>query len=723
MTGYQVFLTILNMGVTASVVIIAVLAARGLMGRLPKKYLYMMWLIVGIRLVCPVMIASPLSVFNLAGIAHEADWIPADIKTEISGQDTGTIGHLEMNHQENAASGTKAEPDVSDSHQKNVQPSGWKARTVKEAEVKKGMLPLSSEKAKDSGAMIPPAVRWGTIVWLAGMFVLFSWNIVLTFCMKKRLQKAVRYKKNIYECDNIPTPFVMGLWHPKIYIPFRLGESEREYIIRHEQYHIRRRDYLVKFVAMLLTVVYWFHPLVWVAYFCMVRDMEMSCDEYVLGEVGQDIRANYSESLLGFATNKRQLSMGLLAFGETYTRKRVKNIMKFQKQKKWIGILAVMLVIVVGAVCLTNAKEDEKLPEAKKQETTVEKNRDGKYKIPVAAETVNDYKLQLIYLSEEPEPDVKEPGVYESGHAGKYVLETSRDGREYDSYTLKFPGMDALAFPAEEMKLVVKDYDGDGALDDFSLGQVRDGISDAGSQMMYQFFTVDEDGSISQFVLSTEEGSSIQTVQGEYYGDFTCEDGMVYYTGINEDGEMETMTTSLMRLMRVDVAAGDTEKLYQDFVEELKTKKKYKDAIYTATMKSGQGEDILMVTDSTMSDGTTAHAEVYQCVGGKIVYIETVYSTGSGYPLCQDGVWLLSGFHHSSEKLRIDYAVGTVYTVEGFGLDKGTGTITKSIVKEDTRKEIETKTITEEEAGRIDYYYNAETLGFMGTPIVFEKAG
>lgn len=710
MTVYRVFLTILNMGLTASVVIAAVLAARGLMGRLPKKYCYMMWLIVGIRLVCPVMAASPLSVFNLPGIAHEADWIPSDIR-ETAGQDAGNIGQWGIKHQDSSVSGAKTEPDASDGKQGDTQSLGWKAQVVKDTGAEEESRSAHSGKLRDAGTAALAAVRWGAIVWIAGMLVLLSWNIYTAVRMRERLRKAVRYKQNIYECDNIPTPFVMGLWRPKIYIPFGLGESEREYIIEHEKYHIRRKDYLVKFAAVLLTVAYWFHPLVWVSYFCMVRDMEMSCDEYVLGVVGQDIRANYSESLLGFATNKRRLSMGLLAFGETYTRKRVKNIMKFQKQKKWIGILAVMLVLVVGVACLTNAKEDGSQPEE------VEKNQDGRYKIPAALETINDYELKLFYLSDEKEPEETE--AYE----GDYILETSKNGKVYDRYALQFPSDDTLTFPSEGIELVVKDYDGDGVMDDFGLGQGQGALPYAGNWMFYQFFTVDEDGSIVQFALSTEDGNSIMTLPGEYSADFECRDGEIYYTGFGEDGTAEPAAAVIRRMDSEAEDAVDAKELYQDFVEELKTEKKYKDGIYTASMKSGKGEDILLVTESVMSDGTTVFADVYQCVDGKIVYIAYVASTGSGYPLCRDGEWLLSGFHHSSEKLRVDYGMGTAYTVEGYGLGKGTGTIRKYIVKESNPTEIFTKEITEEEAGEADYYYDGETLSFKGTPIVFDKVG
>ncbi len=187
------------------------------------------------------------------------------------------------------------------------------------------------------------------------------WNGYLTIRMKRKLRKAVLYRDNIFECDNIASPFVMGVFRPRIYIPFRLGEGEREYILKHEQYHIKRKDYLVKIVAFLLVTVYWFQPLAWVSYFFMIRDMEMSCDEHVLGTMGKDIRRAYSKSLLGFAMNRRQFSMGLLAFGETNTKRRVKNVMNFKNDKKWMGILTIVLLVVVGVVCLTDAKaENEK---------------------------------------------------------------------------------------------------------------------------------------------------------------------------------------------------------------------------------------------------------------------------------------------------------------------------------------------------------------------------
>ena len=128
-------------------------------------------------------------------------------------------------------------------------------------------------------------------LWLVILCVILFVNIILYLRMKRRVATAVHLQDNVYECDGIPSPFVMGLLSPRIYIPFRLGEQEKNYIISHEKYHIRRRDNLVKVAAFLLCSVYWFQPLVWLSYFLLIRDIEMSCDEYVLQNSPEESKA------------------------------------------------------------------------------------------------------------------------------------------------------------------------------------------------------------------------------------------------------------------------------------------------------------------------------------------------------------------------------------------------------------------------------------------------
>ncbi|MDE6568953.1 MAG: M56 family metallopeptidase [Lachnospiraceae bacterium] len=333
---YDLFVRLMNRSMTASVVIAAVLIVRAFMGKMPKRYSYVLWLIVAFRLLCPVGLASPLSVFNLLG----EHYVLREEYQQESAAGSG-IGQQQDSNIE------KQQDDFISMDENEgyylAQEAGFRGESLFEGKV-------DTEE-------ISPFVRYGTIAWLSIAAILKTWNIMSLFLMKRKVSSAIRFRDNVYECDGIPTPFVMGFISPKIYIPFRLDEEEREYIIKHERHHIDRRDNIVKLIAVLITCIYWFHPLVWISYFFMIRDMEMSCDEYVLQESMRDIREDYSRSLLAFATNQRNAGMGLIAFGESDARKRVQHIMKFKKCGKWIGMAAIGLVIAAGVVCLTDAKE------------------------------------------------------------------------------------------------------------------------------------------------------------------------------------------------------------------------------------------------------------------------------------------------------------------------------------------------------------------------------
>ena len=569
----QIFMQILNMGITASVVIVAVLLARGCMHRLPKKYVYFMWLIVGIRLVCPIAISSPVSIFNLAG-EYGKDSFPTVEELFVGEEDVmaekdrqmaeDMVQNKELPVPENdmvAKSDVSVEREDQIKETATLEKSKGQESLISDKEFSKNLIQPVSE---DSYAYFQRVVKVVAIFWVLGILLLLSWNLYLAVSMKLRLRKAVIYRDNIYECDNVSSPFVMGLLHPHIYIPFRLGEEEREYILKHEQYHIQRKDYLVKLGAFLLVAIYWFHPLVWLSYFCMVRDMEMSCDEYVLGTMDADIRGQYSMSLLGFAMNKRGLSMGVLAFGETNTRKRVRNIMNFKTYKKGIGILAALLVMAVGVVCLTNAKVQgeqkdtvgQKKAEAQESETATVKKTESKDEVAavVGEVTVNGYQLKLVLAAEEgkSKEDMLENGLYK----GTFVLMTyGEDGSLCDEQELSFPDKEIfenseISYP-ENVTLVLSDYDGDGVEDDFSLGQGQMSNPALGNYMVYKFFTVEENGSIVQYRTNTENGETISTIPGDYSEKFKVKDGQVSYLGFGEDGKTQKMLTNVTRVVSV----------------------------------------------------------------------------------------------------------------------------------------------------------------------------
>lgn len=506
---YQVFAHIVSMSLTASVVILAVVLARCAMSRFPKKYSYLLWLIVGIRLVCPLGIASPVSIFNIIG-QEMPPFTNVNEEGYMVDTDSGEVAQTSPDTHRSGSSSSETSQRTSDTGNVPDSPddtSKWQT---------------GAEAGADGQTPENWIVKYGMIVWLIGMIVLLLWNLYGTFRLKKNLAKAVKYEENIYECDAIPSPFVMGWIRPRVYIPFRLGEEERKYILKHEQYHIKRRDHVVKLLAFVLTAVYWFHPLVWLSYFLMIRDMEMSCDEYVLQHMDTDIRKSYSKSLLGFATNQRGLTAGALAFGETNTRRRVRNVMNFKKQGKWIGLVAIVVVVIAAAVCLTNANR-----KAEKEQNLF-----------VVSETkINDYELKLVYVPEGEAPVKDSFGMYE----GRFALQTYQGDKKCDSLEVQFPQVQTLYYPAERFHFVVKDYNGDGSKNDFSLGQGQAGNPALGNYMVYQFYSVDQKGSIIQYALSGEEEPGIVALPGDYSRNFDSKDGEIFYDNLEGVEQSRTL--------------------------------------------------------------------------------------------------------------------------------------------------------------------------------------
>ena len=375
----EVFLTILNMSVTAGITILVILAVRAVFRRAPRKYLYVLWLAAALRLVCPWAPESGMSLFNVSllqpvesagGAQVWYDPAEAGLSGGNTGEDEAGAG---QSHGASAGS-----PDSEDIQQAERTEAGGTAGAVPSYEPQ-GQQALGSQSTQQAaGRQNQPQEDWaqqnssagaagqGTVrkmfpggftvlcrVWLIGLAVSLLYQILCCIRVRRVTCQAVLLEKNIYECDSIGSPFVMGIMRPKIYIPFRLTGAQREMILLHEQCHIRRRDHLVKLLAVLILSVYWFHPLVWIAFRCMSADMEMSCDEMVLERLGSGGKEDYSRCLLGFAV-QRHTAPGILAFGESSVKSRVKNILKFRKRGALFGTAAVLVCAVLAVLLLTN---------------------------------------------------------------------------------------------------------------------------------------------------------------------------------------------------------------------------------------------------------------------------------------------------------------------------------------------------------------------------------
>lgn len=342
----NIFVYLLHNSIAVCVVILTVFAVRLFLRSAPKKYSYILWSIVGIYLLCPIRLSSPISIYSLINNV-------SDTFLEHHSLSLNAKNFVDKNKTYNEKN--QKTKDSNKSKFDNVSSTNKNQKTKQNQNNTAGTENISQSLTVTTTAYI----------WLCGCIVLLVRNLFLIWRTKQIVLMAIRRKDNIYESECISTPFVLGIVRPKIYIPFNLSEQEREYILKHEQYHIRRKDQIIKICAYILCVIYWFQPLIWFADFVMIRDMEMSCDEYVLKNSKSDIRAAYSTSLLKLATKTGDFNAGLPAFGESDIRKRVKNIMKFNAKKKWVSVVAAIAVVIVGVSCLTKAavKTDANKPD------------------------------------------------------------------------------------------------------------------------------------------------------------------------------------------------------------------------------------------------------------------------------------------------------------------------------------------------------------------------
>ncbi|MNB74954.1 Methicillin resistance mecR1 protein [compost metagenome] len=347
------FQTVLQMSLTGSYVIMVVLLARLLLRKAPKLLSYLLWFAVLLRLLLPLNFESPYSVIPAL--------MPGGGVLQSGGQlQTADSGRLAGSEPQVYPESKTAAP--SENNPVNITDTGLagggRAGTV-------SGYPVKDEEA--SAAPPSPAeqrMSMAAYLWLAGTVLMLGWGMISALLLNRRLSKARHEDPGIYEWSGAQTPFVYGLLRPRIILPAGLGTHERGYIIRHEQIHIRRLDHLVKLAAYAALCLHWFNPLVWLAVYLMDEDMEKSCDEAVIRELGSGIKKEYSTSLLSLSTGRKFTGRTPLAFGESSTKGRIKNILKYKKPSLRVVTSAITLVIIaVAAAGLTGNLRSHKVSE------------------------------------------------------------------------------------------------------------------------------------------------------------------------------------------------------------------------------------------------------------------------------------------------------------------------------------------------------------------------
>ena len=216
---------------------------------------------------------------------------------------------------------------------------------------------IGSSLAPAPGASANPLQIWIPIlsmIWVAGVAILFVYTAVSYWRLRRKVSEAVILRDNIFQSENVASPFVLGIIKPRIYLPFNMNGQDLEHVVAHEQAHIRRKDHWWKPLGFLLLTIHWFNPLMWLAYVLLCRDIELACDEKVIKELDNEQRADYAQALVVCSVNRRMIAACPLAFGEIGVKDRVKSVMNYKKPEFWIIFLAVIACVIVAVCFLTN---------------------------------------------------------------------------------------------------------------------------------------------------------------------------------------------------------------------------------------------------------------------------------------------------------------------------------------------------------------------------------
>ncbi|MGN0413168.1 MAG: M56 family metallopeptidase [Lachnospiraceae bacterium] len=310
----ELFVAILNMSLKASVLVVMIVILRLVFKNTPKWIHCFIWILVAIRLVCPISFESNLSFFNL-------------LKNENT-QQTEFFQYNEM---------------------------------PEKPKVEFSVPVIQSDVAGDTGLSVTQRRTTSyipvlTIKWIFGMICMLVYAVASYLIIYKKVRFSIRDESNVYACDEIDTPFILGIIKPKIYVPSSLRKQTLESVLAHERAHLNRGDFIWKPFAFILLTIYWFNPVIWMAYVLFCRDMELACDEKVIKNVDKDSIVSYSNALLECSVPKKGILACPLAFGEVGVKQRIRSVLNYKKPAFWTVISAIAAVIVVAVCFLTNAR-------------------------------------------------------------------------------------------------------------------------------------------------------------------------------------------------------------------------------------------------------------------------------------------------------------------------------------------------------------------------------
>lgn len=336
----DIFVKVLSTGINASWIILAVMFLRLLFQKAPKWIVCFLWIIVGFKLICPFNIESSISL------------IPAQPKVLSVNQDSITIKN--GNDLINTQTGNKpADVDVK-----------YKDNNYKQPE--EHFQPDTVNKIKQLYKTSNTSIF--TIIWIVGIIIMLSYLLISHICIRKRICTATHLSENIWESEFVDSPFILGIAKPRIYIPYHINSKQLGYILAHEHAHLARKDHILKIIAFLILSVYWFHPLVWISYILLCRDIEFACDEKAILLMDTQQKKEYLLTLLSCSTGKNNFNVSPLSFGESKIKERVMRVKKFKKPSLILTAIVFLTGIIISVCFLVNpkkAKVEENMAENK----------------------------------------------------------------------------------------------------------------------------------------------------------------------------------------------------------------------------------------------------------------------------------------------------------------------------------------------------------------------
>lgn len=375
-----IFVSILNMSIVSCIVVAAVTLIRLILRKAPKAFFCILWALVGLRLICPLTFQSPVCLVpDTQPIIEEAFFqetvsvkvTQPDKKDETSEKQTPEINEQSeppvQNSTEVIQNHTEAHKHEEQTDRYDSVPSEITEPTVSSDET------IQPQPVKERNMLLILL----TYIWVAGATLMFVGALIRYFLLTRRLHGIVPDENGVYYNDRVDTPFILGVISPKIYLPSRTKESDKEYILAHERTHLRRRDHLWKPIGFAILCLHWFNPLVWLAFYLFCKDIELACDERVVCDYSLDKRKEYSYALVNCSVQQKALSNLPLCFGEFGVKERVINVLSYKKPAFWVIMTCILAVAGIGIFFMTNpvsSNNTKPIQNSEKESSAAEEN-------------------------------------------------------------------------------------------------------------------------------------------------------------------------------------------------------------------------------------------------------------------------------------------------------------------------------------------------------------